>query len=212
MKYPKLRELVEAIKALIVGPYTTKFPAKPSPADPNFRGKPVYNEEDCMGCGACFKVCPARAIELIEPDIKAGERPFRKLRLRWDYCIFCGQCEANCPTKTGVKLGQEYDLAAYDRKESRSEVEKELVFCPNCQTIIAPRDQIRWLVREKMGAFAYTKPEFLLSLYRELGLIKEESPPPGEELLRSDRLLLLCPTCRRIVDTEEHWGQGNRIK
>ena len=29
MRYPKIRELIEAIKALIVGPYTIKFPRKP---------------------------------------------------------------------------------------------------------------------------------------------------------------------------------------
>ncbi|KAF5434557.1 hydrogenase-4 component H [Candidatus Methanophagaceae archaeon] len=37
MKYPKLRELVEAIKAVLKGPYTSKFPKKPYVPHPNFR-------------------------------------------------------------------------------------------------------------------------------------------------------------------------------
>ena len=39
MKKPKLRELGEAVRALITGPATTRFPAEPYEAPPGFRGK-----------------------------------------------------------------------------------------------------------------------------------------------------------------------------
>ena len=71
MKYPKLRELVEAIKALIMGPYTSKFPFKPHQPFERFRGKPTPDDEWCIGCDACFSVCPASAIEIVD-DAKEG--------------------------------------------------------------------------------------------------------------------------------------------
>ncbi|MEW6556768.1 MAG: 4Fe-4S binding protein, partial [Elusimicrobiota bacterium] len=75
MRYPKLRELKEAIKALIKGPYTTKFPFEPHTPFPRFRGKPVPDEKNCIGCGACAEVCPTRAIEVIDPDITLTRSP-----------------------------------------------------------------------------------------------------------------------------------------
>ena len=40
MKKPKLRELKEAVTALIRGPYTDKFPKTPAVIPERFRGKP----------------------------------------------------------------------------------------------------------------------------------------------------------------------------
>ena len=59
---PKLRELKEAIKALIIGPYTSKFPKEPHKPHPNFRGQPKFNDQKCVGCLACEEVCPVAAI------------------------------------------------------------------------------------------------------------------------------------------------------
>ena len=63
MKLPKVRELVEAIKALVKGPYTSKFPAEPHIPHPNFRGQPKFNDQKCVGCLACQEVCPVEAID-----------------------------------------------------------------------------------------------------------------------------------------------------
>jgi len=59
---PKIREVIEAVKALIVGPYTSKFPKIAHTPHPNFRGQPKFNEEKCVGCLACEQVCPVEAI------------------------------------------------------------------------------------------------------------------------------------------------------
>ena len=43
MRLPKIRELIEAIKALIKGPYTSRFPKETHKPHPNFRGQPQYD-------------------------------------------------------------------------------------------------------------------------------------------------------------------------
>jgi len=92
MKYPKLRELKEALTSLFSPPYTTKFPKTPSPAAPEYRGKAEFDEVECVVCGACANVCPPGAIEKIEEPAPDGKR---RLILHYDRCIFCGQCQAN---------------------------------------------------------------------------------------------------------------------
>ena len=62
MKLPKARELVEAVKALVKGPCTSKFPVEPHVPYSSFRGQPKYDPEKCVGCLACEQVCPAEAI------------------------------------------------------------------------------------------------------------------------------------------------------
>jgi len=42
MYLPKIRELIEAVKALIKGPYTSKFPRSTHEPAKRFRGKPEY--------------------------------------------------------------------------------------------------------------------------------------------------------------------------
>jgi len=203
MKYPKLRELKEAIKALIKGPYTTKFPYKPSLPHPNFRGKPEYYEEDCVGCGACAQVCPANAIDISE-DMRSRAR---KLTLRLEDCIFCGNCQANCITEKGIKLTNEYDLATYDRKAAIVNVEKDILVCQDCNCVIGAKDHLRLLVK-KLGILAYSNPVLILSGQRELELAKpieqrEIEQPEG----RSDLFRILCPKCRRQVMLEDEHGK-----
>ena len=196
MKYPKLRELREAIKALIKGPYTTKFPFEPHTPFPRFRGKPVPDEKGCIGCGACAEVCPPGAI-LITDDLSANP-PVRILKWRHDFCIFCGQCERVCTTKEGVKLSNEFDLADLNRNNMFSEIKKELVICSDCGEIIAPKDQILY-VAKKLGTQAYsniniialTQQEFLNNSADAL-LITDPSQP----LRRQTAFKVLCPKCR----------------
>ncbi len=193
MRYPKLRELKEAIKALIKGPYTSRFPYRPHEPFERFRGKPLFHEEDCVGCGACFQVCPAKAIDMQDK----GEK--RVLSVSWDMCIFCGQCQANCLTGKGIILSQEFDLATTGKRtELKQVIEKELLLCSSCREIIAPREQILWVAR-KLGVLSFSNASVMLFYLQNLNLaFKEKDLPKGkEEFLRSDRMKVLCPRCRR---------------
>ncbi|MDD5166575.1 MAG: 4Fe-4S dicluster domain-containing protein [Candidatus Omnitrophica bacterium] len=192
MRYPKLRELKEAIKALFKGPYTSRFPYEPHKPYERFRGRPEYHQEDCMGCGACFQVCPAKAIDLIDNMDK------RTLTVHWDLCVFCGQCQANCPTEKGIMLSREFDLATTGKREElKQTIEKELFVCECCGEHIAPKEQILW-VAKRLGPLTFSNATLMLFYLMNLNLASgEKNPPKGGEFLRSDRIKILCPRCRR---------------
>ena len=191
MKYPKLREIKEAIRALINGPYTSKFPRQPHTPYERFRGRPEFHEDDCIGCGACFQVCPATAIDM--QDVKDK----RVLTVNWDMCIFCGQCQTNCPTEKGIVLSSEFDLATTGKREDlKQEIKKELVLCKCCGEIIAPYDQILW-VAKRLGPLCFSNASLMLFYLRDLNLALKEELLPKEEFMRSDRVKVLCPRCRR---------------
>ncbi|MDP3789351.1 MAG: 4Fe-4S binding protein, partial [Candidatus Omnitrophota bacterium] len=82
MKKPKIREIIEAIKALIKGPYTNGYPFKPHIPHKRFRGMPEYTKEGCIGCTACKYVCPSDAIEFLD-SLKTNP-PVRKMVLNYD--------------------------------------------------------------------------------------------------------------------------------
>lgn len=204
MRKPKLRELREALKSLFSKPYTTRFPAEPSPAADEYRGKGEFNEEKCVACGACAELCPAKAIEVV--DILENGDPHRQIIRHDDECIFCGHCEIVCTTEEGIKLTPEYDLATLDRSECRTTIEKELVLCELCGAPITTRDHLLWVAR-KLGAKRYANPTLILTAQRQLEVAEPPSPPPGDRAPdREDILRVLCPKCRRVVVLKEIWG------
>jgi len=193
MKLPKLRELVEAIKALIKGPYTSKFPIEPHVPHKNFRGKPKYNQDKCVGCLACEEVCPVEAIA--HKDIIGDAK--RKMIHYSDTCIFCGQCEANCISdKEGIKQSTEWELSFFDRAKAEDSIEKELQLCEICGDPIACRDHLKW-ISEKLGELTYSSPTLYLSRLKNLGITDENTISALKDLGRSDRVKILCARCRR---------------
>lgn len=204
MRKPKLRELIEAIRSLLSWPYTSRFP-KIMPVPPEgFRGRPKYSKADCVGCGACAEVCPARAIDV--EDLSFGDgRGVRKLTHRYDVCIFCGQCEAACITEKGIKLSLEYNLAA-DRRDGMTDiVEKDLLFCEICGRPIACVDHIKWIAK-KVGLLAFTNPTVYLTRQKhDLLTIIASSPREAKPVTRFDHMHITCPSCRREILFREQW-------
>jgi len=195
VRYPKLRELKEAILALVKGPYTTRFPFEPHVPEKRFRGKPEYFKDGCVGCKACAEVCTTGCIEV--KDISDSEPPIRKLELHYDSCIFCGQCQAACITQEGIKLSNKFDLAVFDRGQAVESVEKELALCEACGCIVGAKDHLAW-VAKRLGPLAYSSPTAYLSALKELKLAYLDAAKQ-EELTRQDRVKILCPKCRREV-------------
>jgi formate hydrogenlyase subunit 6/NADH:ubiquinone oxidoreductase subunit I len=196
MKIFKIRELKEAFTSLFNKAYTNNFPAEPHIQFPRFRGRPVPSDTACIACGACAEVCPARAIEVI--NTVDGESPSRAMVWHYDLCIFCGQCERLCSTGDGVKLSNEFDLSTFDRSTLFSRVDKELILCESCSTIIAPRAQLQWLVK-RMGPLALGNFNLVFEMQKDLGLTTQTQPATPGFASRQDLYRILCPHCRHQV-------------
>mgnify|MGYP000185723339 CR=1 FL=1 len=195
MRYPKLRELKEAIKALLTGPYTSKFPALPHKPFERFRGKPEFDARICIGCTACAQVCPAGAIEF--RDEKRSGTWKRVMKIQWDRCICCGQCQANCPPEKGILLSREFDLAVTENPQQlNQEIEKELFVCECCNEIVAPKDQILWVSR-RLGPLCFANASLMLFYLENMELAQQRGKEDKKEMLRADRITVLCPRCRR---------------
>jgi len=195
LRWPKLRELKEAVIAVFSPRFTTRFPAEPCEVPERFRGKPEFDLDTCIGCGACVNVCPTEA--LTEEDDLEADPPVRKITLRYDTCIFCGNCSENCTTETGIALSREWDLAGLDRSAMSETHEYELQMCEKCGALIGTKKHLIWLY-EKLGPLAYTNPSLLLAKSGELSTGPQEvqKDESGKETRTSDFMRILCPKCK----------------
>lgn len=199
MRLPKLRELKEAVIAvsstLSGRRFTTRFPAEPCIVPERYRGKPEFDLDTCIGCGACVNVCPTEALTQI--DDTDADPPVRKITHRYDTCIFCGNCSENCTTETGIKLSQQWDLAGLDRAAMAETHEYELQKCDKCGALIGTKKHLLWLY-EKLGPLAYTNPSLLLAKSGELHTKLQDIKQPQTEraVETSDFMRVLCPKCK----------------
>ncbi|OPL18681.1 MAG: hypothetical protein AVO35_04945 [Candidatus Aegiribacteria sp. MLS_C] len=203
MKYPKVRELAEAIKALVKGPYTSSFPAEPHVPHPNFRGQPEFDQDKCLGCLACEEACPSGAIA--HEDRLDGDVPMRVMIHYTDDCIFCGVCQDSCirdPGDKAIVLGNKWELSYFDRSKAFETIEKELQLCEVCGDVIATRDHLIWIA-EKLGELSFSNPTLYLTRLRELGLADDNIQAVLADKGRSDRVKILCAECRRKTATYE---------
>ncbi len=198
MKFPKVREIMEAVKSLCRAPYTSKFPYKPHVAHRNFRGQPKFNDQKCVGCLACEEVCPVGAIG--HKDIPDDPQGAKRIMIHYsDTCIFCGECEAHCiSNKEGIKLSNDWELSFFDRKKSYETIEKKLELCEICGSVVACRDHLKWIA-EKIGELTYSSPTLYLSRLKDLGLADENLISSVKDQNRSDRFKILCARCRRAT-------------
>jgi formate hydrogenlyase subunit 6/NADH:ubiquinone oxidoreductase subunit I len=207
LKKPKIRELIEAIKALIKGPYTHPYPFKPHKPHKRFRGMPEFSEEGCIGCTACKYVCPSGAIEVI--DDTSQSPPARKMVLNYDMCNYCGNCSLWCSTRDedppGVSHTTKFESAYLDRSDRASitsSSENELALCEACGDIITTYSHLRWIAR-KLDTLAYSSATLYLADLKTLGVMTEELIESAKELTRSDRIKILCAGCRRKTTLEK---------
>jgi formate hydrogenlyase subunit 6/NADH:ubiquinone oxidoreductase subunit I len=222
VRLPKLRELKEAVTAVLSPRFTTRFPAEPCVVPERYRGKPEFDLNTCVGCGACVNVCPTSALTQVD-DLDNGT-PVRRITLRYDTCIFCANCRDNCTTETGIKLSNQWDLAGLDRQSMRETHEYELQLCEKCGTSLGTKKHLVWLC-EKLGPLAYTNPSLLLAKGNELlkgpaarsAAARREGESQGDpkrdtsrlgtqpahaEVQTSDFMRILCPKCRYELNVQ----------
>jgi formate hydrogenlyase subunit 6/NADH:ubiquinone oxidoreductase subunit I len=194
VRLPKLRELREAVTAVLSPRFTTRFPAEPCVVPERYRGKPQFAADACVGCGACVNVCPTGALTFA--DEPGGEPPLRRITLRYDTCIFCGNCRDYCTTGDGISLSNQWDLAGLDRDSMAEVHDHELQLCERCGTSIGTKKHLVWLC-ERLGPLAYTNPSLLLAKGSELLRESADVPGPGVQDVRTDDFTrILCPKCK----------------
>jgi formate hydrogenlyase subunit 6/NADH:ubiquinone oxidoreductase subunit I len=197
MKYPKIREVGEALVSLFTPAYTSRFPVEPHIPFERYRGKPVVDDKNCVGCETCANVCPPQAITFTDDK----EKGIRIIRRDYGKCIFCGQCEEHCITGKGVKLSDKiYDIAVFDRTVNVEFQEKELLVCTNCKSVITTREHLNFMHR-KLGPKAFSSILNLNQLNEKLKLAddKDISVEIKDELKRKDMFNIICPNCTRVV-------------
>jgi hydrogenase-4 component H len=197
MRYPKIREIAEALVSLFSPAYTTSFPAEPHKPFENFRGKPVVDDDNCVGCETCANVCPTKAITFRDEK----EKRMRIIERNYGLCIFCGQCQEHCITGKGVTLSDTiYELSTFDLDMLIEKQEKELLICKNCGTIITTKEHIHFLY-DKLGPSAYSSMISLNMQNERLKLESNEniSTEVTDGLKRKDMFNIICPNCLRKV-------------
>lgn len=197
MKYPKIRELKEAVISLVTPAYTSKFPAEPHVPFEKFRGKPVVDDENCVGCETCANVCPPLAITFSDDK----EKGIRTITRDYGKCIFCGQCQEHCITQKGVILSDKiYDMAVFDRNKCIEYQEKELLICESCNAVITTKEHLHYMHR-KLGPKAFSSILNLNLLNQKLKLAEGQdvSIEIRDELKRKDMFNIICPNCLRLI-------------
>lgn len=106
MDFPFVKE---AISQLFSKPSCAMYPAVPSEAAPNYRGRIVYHADKCLGCGMCERVCSGNAITRVIEKVEEGNKITLSFNL--GSCTFCATCADFCSTKA-IEFTGDYHMIA----------------------------------------------------------------------------------------------------
>ena len=105
----------QLIRNLFSRPMTVAFPHEAIPIPEGYRGEHTYDVDRCTGCTLCARICPNRAIEMVEaPEEKREAYPKTYPRIDLGKCCFCGLCQDVCPSGA-LSMTKGFFLSTNDR-------------------------------------------------------------------------------------------------
>lgn len=93
----KIPFLIEGIKNIFKKSITEEGSLDETAGAENYRGRLSFNEDSCIGCGLCIRVCAGNAITKTSKPIEGGQ----EITMTFDMasCTFCGLCQDFCSKK-----------------------------------------------------------------------------------------------------------------
>ena len=67
--------------------------------------RPVLNSAKCISCKKCEKVCPVKAVTMVQHGVNEKGRPILYPEFNDDTCICCGNCVEDCP-KAALQINE----------------------------------------------------------------------------------------------------------
>ena len=110
------------LSRMLSKPVTIQYPEERREPSARYRGlhalrrHPGSDEERCISCCLCAKICPSQCIRLVTSD-EDGKKVIDVYDVDLGHCLFCGLCEEVCPVEA-VVLTSRYEAAWYRRPET----------------------------------------------------------------------------------------------
>jgi NADH-quinone oxidoreductase chain I len=110
----KLGILLKLFQNLFSKPMTVRFPYESIPIPDGYRGEHAYDMDKCISCGLCAKICPNRAIEMVEAPGEYKDKYLKTYpKIDLGKCCFCGLCQDIC-AKDAISLTKNVFLSTFD--------------------------------------------------------------------------------------------------
>jgi len=100
--------------------HTVQYPTEKLPISARYRAihrllKFMDSEnERCIGCGLCEKICPAKCIRMDTILNEDGRKKVPQYTINFGRCIYCGYCAEVCP-ELAIVHGDRYENASEQR-------------------------------------------------------------------------------------------------
>ncbi|MEM0178992.1 MAG: NADH-quinone oxidoreductase subunit I, partial [Fervidicoccaceae archaeon] len=107
---------------------TYRYPIVKEIPQEGYRGFIVLDDQKCIGCSLCARICPASAMKMFQPQEK-------KLRpaINYERCVFCGYCVDICP-ENALKHARTHDVV-FESGESMLYIGEKFTVDPDTQLL-----------------------------------------------------------------------------
>ena len=108
---------------------TLQYPDERWTLPEHYRGVPSLpvdsktGRDKCIACGACARICPQNAIEIVTETGEDKKRRLVGFTLDASVCSWCGLCTEVCPVHA-IIMSKAYELASFDREGMKYSLDK----------------------------------------------------------------------------------------